>query len=122
MYECNPAALGKAGDERSRLSSTGLDRSLRSLAEVSDQAKITEAHPPFRTDAIRKLADVLGMPAQHHHFQARLAVEMEMQRREIEDVVIVMSRGEPAREIALLMVEDIAQYAETVRIARRRVM
>ena len=62
------------------------------------------------------------MPAQHHHFQARLAVEMEMQCREIEDVVIVMSRGEPACEIALLMVEDIAQDAETVRIARRGVL
>jgi hypothetical protein len=42
-----------------------------------------------------------------------------MQCRQIEDVVIVMSRRQPARKIALLMVKDIAQDAEAERIARR---
>ena len=37
---------------------------------------------------------------------------MEMQRREVEDVVVVVGVGEPARQVAPVVVVDVAENAE----------
>ncbi|MGB5279193.1 MAG: hypothetical protein WBO73_14835 [Gammaproteobacteria bacterium] len=56
----------------------------------------------------------LDRSTQHNAFHAIVMIQVDVQGRDVEVVVCVMARCQTAREIALVMVEDVGQISQAV--------
>ena len=72
------------------------------------------AHAAFGDDMVGELLHFSAGPLQDRHLHATFVVEMNMQRRLREVVVIVKIAREPLRQFALVMVVDVDQSREAV--------
>lgn len=79
----------------------------------SNQSQIAELNATLSVHAVGKMRNLIGWPAQHCHFQTKRLIQMQVQRRKVENVVIMMSMRQSTREVTPVMVKNIAEDAET---------
>lgn len=85
------------------------------LGGVRQQMELSVSNAALADHPVREGAHITARAAQHGDLQALVPVEMDMQSRNREVVVIVLLVGQPAREIARLVVIDIGESREAGR-------
>ena len=78
-----------------------------------------EAHLPVRDaafgdNAIGEASHRLCLSAKHGNLETVLVVEMRMQRRHVEMMMIVMRAGQPLRKFAGVVVEHVRERGEAL--------
>jgi len=61
-----------------------------------------------------KLPDPRSLPAQHRDFETIVVVEMNMHRRDLKIVMIVVRVGQPLRQLARVVIEDVGQRRDAL--------
>jgi hypothetical protein len=82
-----------------------------------DQPRVT--HAPFGNHVIGEVPDLRLLTAQDRHFQAATVVEMHMDGRVRQFVMIVKDIGQTFRQLARVMVIDIDQRRDTIALFSR---
>ena len=72
------------------------------------------SHAAFGDDVVGELLHLSAGSLQHRHLHATFVVEVNMQRRLREIMMIVKIAGEPLWQFALVMVVDVNQSGKTV--------
>ena len=82
-----------------------------------DQVELAMADAALAHRVVGQRPHRLGRAAQHRDFQAGIVVEMDVQRRHLQIVVLVLRLIEPPAEVARFVVVDIGQGGDAEAVA-----
>ena len=81
------------------------------------QMELAVTHAALAHRVVGQRPHRLGRAAQHRDLQAEIVVEMDVQRRHLQIVVLVLRLIEPPAEVARLVVVDIGQGGDAEAVA-----
>ena len=79
-----------------------------------DRVKLAMPHSRLRHHGLRKMHHGFRRPAQNHRLDTIVVIEMGMHCRNRHVVMIVLHAGQPAGELPLVVVVNVAQSADTM--------
>ncbi len=76
--------------------------------------QIAVTHAPLGNDGIGEIANIIRWPAQNHGLQTGIVVQMDVKGRQAEIMMIMLALGQPTRQLALVVIENIRQTADAM--------
>ena len=78
----------------------------------TDQVQLAVAHAALRHEALAERPDGLDAALEDHRLDAVVVVEVRVHGRDDQVVVVVLQRGEPFGEVALVVVVDVGEVGD----------
>ena len=79
-----------------------------------NEADLAVCDAAFGDDRLRKLADFSSIPTKHRDLEATVVIEMNVHRRDVMAMMLVVRIRQPPRQLAGMVAEDIRQRGDAV--------
>ena len=79
-----------------------------------NNVQIAVPHAALGDNAVRKNTNIIGRPTQDHRLQAGVVIQMNVQSRQADVMVVVLALGQPSRQFAFIVIEDVGQAADAI--------
>jgi hypothetical protein len=86
----------------------------RRIDRDGHEADVTVSHAAFGDDSLCKVADLGSVAPKHRDFEARVMIEMDVHRRDLMVMMVVVRIRQPFRQFAGMVVEDIRERRNAV--------
>jgi len=86
----------------------------RRIDRDGHEAHLAVGDAPLGDNRLREFADLFSFAAKHGDLKAARMVEMDVHRRDLVVVMLVIRIGQPLRQLASVVVEDIGERRDAI--------